>query len=50
MKEKTTIIRLFAVLSALMSVTGATAYDFVSDGIYYNITGRNTVEVTCDVP
>ena len=50
MKKKTTIIRLFAVLSALMSVTGATAYDFVSDGIYYNITGRNTVEVTCDVP
>ena len=25
-------------------------YDFVSDGIYYRITGSNTVEVTCEDP
>lgn len=50
MKKKTDIIRLFAALAALTSVLGANAYDFVLDGIYYNITGNNTVEVTCEFP
>ncbi len=50
MKKKTTIFRVFAVLTALMSVLGASAYDFVACGIYFNITGYNTVEVTSEFP
>ena len=33
-------------LAILSSFTTASAYDFQSDGIYYNITSTNTVEVT----
>ena len=39
-------LKLFLILLAVCSVFGANAYDFSKDGIYYNITGANTVEVT----
>ena len=38
--------RLLLLASAIASSLSAAAYDFESAGIYYNITGNNTVEVT----
>lgn len=38
--------RLLLLASAIATSLSAAAYDFVSAGIYYNITGNNTVEVT----
>ena len=40
------LFRLFVLAAAFSCAVGATAYDFVSGGIYYNVTGNNTVEVT----
>ena len=39
----------FLLLALLLPATAA-AYDFMADGIYYNITGDGTVEVTYRVP
>ena len=44
--SKKLLFRLFALVAAMMCALGASAYDFESNGIYYNITGSNTVEVT----
>lgn len=38
--------RLLLLASAIATSLSAAAYDFESAGIYYNITGNNTVEVT----
>ena len=38
--------RLLLLASAIVTSLSAAAYDFESAGIYYNITGNNTVEVT----
>lgn len=38
--------RLLLLASAIATSLSAAAYDFESAGIYYNITGDNTVEVT----
>ena len=38
--------RLLLLASAIATSLSASAYDFESAGIYYNITGNNTVEVT----
>ncbi len=50
MKKKTLLIRLFALLAYLSCALGASAddnnYDFMYNGVYYRITGSNTVEVT----
>ncbi|MBO4870354.1 MAG: leucine-rich repeat protein [Muribaculaceae bacterium] len=46
MKNKTLLFKLVALVAATMCALGASAYDFESNGIYYNITGSNTVEVT----
>lgn len=44
--NKKLLIRAFALLAALSSTMGANAYDFAASGLYLNITGTNTVEVT----
>ena len=44
--KKSRLVRLVALVVAMMCALGASAYDFESNGIYYNITGSNTVEVT----
>ena len=46
MKHRSLPLKLFALVAAMMCALGASAYDFVSNDIYYNITGTNTVEVT----
>ena len=46
MKHHSLHLKLFALAAAMMFALGANAYDFESNGIYYNITGTNTVEVT----
>ena len=46
MKHQSLPLKLFALVACLMCALGASAYDFESNGIYYNITGSNTVEVT----
>lgn len=49
MKKKTTLlVRAVALVTCLVNAVGASAYDFVSNNIYYNITGTSpaTVEVT----
>lgn len=38
--------RMFALMAALVFALSASAYDFVANGFYYNITSSNTVEVT----
>ena len=44
--NKLIYFKIMAVLLACMVSVQASGYDFVQDGIYYNITGSNTVEVT----
>ena len=44
--SKKLLFRTFALLTALMGALGAQAYDFAASGLYLNITGTNTVEVT----
>ena len=44
--KKILFLKLLVLVACLSSALSATAYDFVSGGIYYNITGTNTVEVT----
>ena len=46
MKTKTFLLRLVVLVTAMMCALGASAYDFESGNVYYNITGTNTVEVT----
>ena len=46
MKTKTFLLRLVVLVAAMMCALGASAYDFESGNVYYNITGTNTVEVT----
>jgi hypothetical protein len=46
MRKITLLFRLLALVACLSCALGASAYDFVSNGIYYNITGDRTVEVT----
>lgn len=46
MKTSTLTSRLLAIVAAFSFVFSAAAYDFTVDGVYYNITGDNTVEVT----
>ena len=46
MEKNSPFIRLVALVAAMMCALGASAYDFESNGIYFNITGTNTVEVT----
>jgi formylglycine-generating enzyme required for sulfatase activity len=46
MKTSTLTSRLLAIAAAFSFVLSAMAYDFTVDGVYYNITGDNTVEVT----
>ena len=46
--NKKPILKLFALVAAMMCSLGASAYDFCIGAIYYNITGSNTVEVTYD--
>ncbi len=46
MKTSTLTSRLLAIVAAFSFVFSAMAYDFTVDGVYYNITGDNTVEVT----
>ena len=40
------LFKALALLTCLSCALGASAYNFVSNGIYYNTTGTNTVEVT----
>lgn len=49
MKNQFILIRLFAVIAAMMCAHCASAYDFVVNGIYYNQLTSNTVEVTYKV-
>lgn len=44
--NKKLLFRAFALVAALSSVVSAQAYDFGASGLYLNITGTNTVEVT----
>ena len=44
--DRKILLRMFALAAAMMCALGASAYDFYSGGLYYNITGSNTVEVT----
>ena len=46
MKNKSLLFRALALVAALSCALGASAYDFQSGNVYYNITGTNTVEVT----
>ncbi len=46
MKKITILFRLFALVAGLSCALGASAYDFESNGLYYNITDTRTVEVT----
>ena len=46
MEKKSLLIRLVALVAAVMCASGASAYDFYLNGIYYNIKENNTVEVT----
>ena len=48
MNVKLLFIKAVALVACLVNAVGASAYDFVSNNIYYNITGTNpaTVEVT----
>lgn len=50
MEKKSLVFRFFALALAIACSLGANAYDFVSGGVYYNITGTNTVEVTTNNP
>ena len=43
------ILNLTALLVCMLCALGASAYDFEVDGIYYNKTSSNTVEVTYNV-
>ena len=45
MKYKSTLIKLVALVTAMMCALGVSAYDFQSGNVYYLITGANTVEV-----
>ena len=45
MKKRLLLFRVFAVVTAMMCALGAGAYDFVSNNVYYDITGTNTVAV-----
>ena len=40
------LLLVFALVAAMSCAFGAKAYDFYTGGLYYNITGSNTVEVT----
>ena len=44
--NKKLLLRALALVAALSSALGAAAYDFAASGLYLNITGTNTVEVT----
>ncbi len=46
MEKKSLLIRWVALVAAVMCASGASAYDFYLNGIYYNIKENNTVEVT----
>ncbi len=45
MKNQTFLLRFAVLVAAMMCALSATAYDFQSGNVYYNITGANTVEV-----
>ena len=45
MKQYKICLRALALVAALAFALSATAYDFQSGNVYYNITGANTVEV-----
>ena len=45
MKKNIIIPALLSILSMMMPLS-ASAYDFLANGIYYNITSGNTVSVT----
>lgn len=44
--NKKLLLKAFALLVALSSNVGASAYDFAASGMYFNIIGTNAVEVT----
>ena len=46
MNNKSLLFKMLALVVSLSCALGAHAYDFKYNGIYYNITGVNTVEVT----
>ncbi len=46
MKKIKLLFRLFALVACITCALSAGAYDFEYNGIYYNITGTNTVSVT----
>ena len=46
MKAKLLFLQAAALVAAMMCTLGASAYDFESNNVYYNITGTSTVEVT----
>ena len=46
MKQKKLLLRFVVLVTAMMCALGASAYDFESGNVYYNITSTNTVEVT----
>ena len=46
--KKPLLLKLFALVAAMMCALGASAYSFQTGGIYYNVTSQpnRTVEVT----
>ncbi len=47
--KKRQLLNILALLMSVMCTLSASAYDFEVDGIYYNITSNNTVEVTHNI-